>query len=75
MRNVILVCTLAISAVAARAGDDWPQWRGQERDGISKETNLLKSWPEGGPKLLWSKEGIGTGFASISISNDVIYIT
>jgi outer membrane protein assembly factor BamB len=55
--------------------DDWPQWRGQERNGISNETNLLKSWPEGGPALLWSKEGIGTGFASISISNDVIYIT
>ena len=27
---------------------DWPQWRGPNRDGISTETNLLTSWPDGG---------------------------
>jgi outer membrane protein assembly factor BamB len=55
--------------------DDWPQWRGHARDGISKENNLLESWPENGPKLLWSKEELGSGFASMSISNGKLYIT
>ena len=29
--------------------DDWPQWRGPKRDGVSAETGLLKDWPAGGP--------------------------
>ena len=29
---------------------DWPQWRGPHRDGISKETGLLKEWPKDGPE-------------------------
>ena len=55
--------------------DDWPQWRGPERNGSSKETNLLKNWPENGPDLLWSVENMGEGFSSASISNGQIYIT
>ena len=54
---------------------DWPQWQGLERNGLSKETGLLKEWPEEGPKLLWSAEGIGSGFSSLSIANGVLYIT
>lgn len=61
--------------VYSLSADDWPQWRGIERNGVSQETNLLKSWPKDGPPLLWSNENIGTGFASISISNGKIYIT
>ena len=54
---------------------DSPQWRGPERNGLSKETGLLKEWPEGGPKLLWSVEGVGSGFSSLSIVKGVLYIT
>jgi outer membrane protein assembly factor BamB len=38
---------------AVRA-DDWPQFRGPNRDGISRETGLLRQWPEGGPTVLWT---------------------
>ncbi len=38
--------------------DDWPAFRGPNRDGKSAETGLMKKWPEGGPKLLWSVEGL-----------------
>ncbi|MBM3237774.1 alcohol dehydrogenase [Candidatus Poribacteria bacterium] len=54
---------------------DCSQWRGPERNGVSKETGLLKEWPEDGPKLLWSVEGIGIGFSSPSIANGILYIT
>ena len=26
---------------------DWPQWRGPDRTGLSKETGLLAQWPAG----------------------------
>jgi len=55
---------------------DWPQFRGPNRDGISTETGLLKKWPEGGPKLLWSVENkLGQGFSSLTIVDGLIYTT
>jgi outer membrane protein assembly factor BamB len=54
---------------------DWPQWRGPERNGVSQENNLLTIWPENGPDLLWSKEGLGKGFSSVSSANGRLYIT
>ena len=54
---------------------DWPQWRGPRRDGISNEKNLLSSWPEGGPKLLWKIDGLGKGWSCPIIVARRLYIT
>jgi outer membrane protein assembly factor BamB len=55
-------------------GGDWPQWRGPNRDGISKESSLLKEWPKEGPKLLWQVKGLGSGYSTPSVANDRLYI-
>jgi outer membrane protein assembly factor BamB len=54
---------LSLTSVSAA---DWPQWRGPNRDGISAETGLLKSWPEGGPRLVWKSTGLGSGYSTVS---------
>ncbi|OQY30432.1 MAG: hypothetical protein B6244_00515 [Candidatus Cloacimonetes bacterium 4572_55] len=48
---------------------EWAQWRGPNRDGISQETGLLKSWPENGPKELW-RIPLGKGFSGMSITKE-----
>jgi outer membrane protein assembly factor BamB len=73
MAATALVAILAC-AVPAAYGDDWPQFRGPNRDGKSAETGLLKSWPEGGPKLLWTAKGCGEGFGSPVVVGSAIYI-
>lgn len=50
------------------------QWRGPNRDGIYPEKNLLKSWPETGPKLLWMTDQLGNGYGSPVISGDKLFI-
>jgi outer membrane protein assembly factor BamB len=45
------------------------------RDGKSSDKGLLKSWPEGGPKLLWKVEGIGNGYSSVAVADGAIYTT
>ena len=50
------------------------QWRGTNRDGIYPDKNLLKVWPEAGPKLLWLTEEIGNGYSSPVIANGKLYI-
>ncbi|MCM3904960.1 MAG: PQQ-like beta-propeller repeat protein [Pyrinomonadaceae bacterium] len=59
--------------IAAQAGADWPQWRGPNRDGISKETGLLKQWPENGPPLVWKATGAGGGYSSFAISKGRLF--
>jgi outer membrane protein assembly factor BamB len=61
-------CLLASTALAA----DWPQLRGPNRDGISRETGLLRSWPAGGPKTLW-KVPIGEGFSHIAVAKGRLF--
>ena len=67
----LLLC-LSFEATAQTNGE-WPQWRGANRDGISKETGLLKQWPEGGPPLVWKATGAGVGYSSFSISRGRLY--
>lgn len=54
--------------------DDWPQFNGPNRDNISKETGLLKQWPEGGPKLLWSVKDLGIGYSGPAVVGDRVYV-
>jgi outer membrane protein assembly factor BamB len=60
-------------AVSNRALDDWPQWRGPNRDGRSGETGLLKAWPAGGPPLAWRTTGAGEGYSSFATSGGKLF--
>lgn len=51
------------------------EWRGPDRQGIFYETGLLDSWPEGGPEILWSFEGLGAGHSSPGIGSDRVFVT
>jgi outer membrane protein assembly factor BamB len=50
-------------------------WRGVDRSGIYKESALLKVWPSSGPSLMWESTDIGTGYSSVTVTNDAVYIT
>lgn len=69
--RVFLACLL----VTAPAGADevrqacfWPQFHGPRRDNLSSDTGVLRRWPDEGPQLLWRAEGLGHGFATVSIA-------
>ncbi|WP_459555440.1 PQQ-binding-like beta-propeller repeat protein [Lacunimicrobium album] len=78
MRFASMSCalvTVAMMSSALLAADKayWPTFRGADRTGVSQETGLLKSWPEGGPKLLWKAEGAGNGYAGVAIADGKMY--
>jgi outer membrane protein assembly factor BamB len=70
MRHLALLLLLTPIAGAA----DWPQWRGPNRDGVSKETGLLKEWPKDGPPLRWKAADIGTGYSTPSVAGGRVYL-
>ena len=71
MRNVctrlILLSSALLPLSVSVNADDWPQWRGPNRDGISIETNLDLDWTDAAPKLLWRTEGVGQGYSGVSV--------
>ena len=50
----------------------WPQWGGKNRDFIADAKDLAASWPESGPKRLWTKE-LGAGYSAIAYADDRLY--
>src|SRR6476620_10287977 len=54
--------------------DDWPQWLGPQRDGVWRETGILKQFPSGGPKVLL-RSPIGGDYAGPAVSGGKVYGT
>ncbi len=70
-RTLPFAGVLVLAAVALAA--DWPQWRGPDRDNVSKETGLLKAWPEGGPPLVWTSEEAAIGYSGPAVVGNRVY--
>ena len=71
---VVSAGPLALGQVPAGAGLDWPQWRGPDRNGISRETGLLQTWPANGPAVVWSATGLGNGYGSMAVRGDQLFV-
>ena len=69
MKLSLMVAAALIAAHSPAA--DWPQWRGQNRNGISSE-QVSAAWLADGPKVLW-RAAVGKGFSSCSISQGRVY--
>ena len=64
-----LLCIIAATPILR--GDDWPMFRGPNRDGISAEKGWTSTWPAA-PKTLW-KASVGEGFSSITVKSGRIF--
>jgi outer membrane protein assembly factor BamB len=73
MRLFWSLVVVGLSA-GATVADDWPQWLGEKRDGVWRETGLVEKFPAGGPKQVW-KEPIGIGYAGPAVANGKLFVT
>ncbi len=51
----------------------WPCFHGPQRDNVSRETGLMKTWPDGGPKLVWKYTSVGLGYSGVSIAEGKVF--
>jgi outer membrane protein assembly factor BamB len=67
----ILVASMLLQSLAFAADPtgQWFQWRGPNRDGVSKETGLLSKWPDAGPAVAYHIDGLGRGMSSVAIAD------
>jgi outer membrane protein assembly factor BamB len=70
-RPPVIGLTVLLAASLATAGD-WPQFRGPQRDGVSRETGLLSEWPADGPPELWTVE-LGGGYSGMAVADGRLF--
>lgn len=70
-RSVLVLATVLVSASRVRA--EWPQYLGPNRNAISPETGLARTWPKEGPKVLWTFP-LGPGFGGPAVSGGKVYL-
>jgi len=73
----LLALSVLIASVAA--AEDWPQWRGPNRNGVAvSSTALADAWPKAGPRKLWESEKIPSrgngGFSCVSVADGRAYV-
>ncbi len=78
--GVVFVTSIALLAPAAwglepKSSSDWPQWRGPNRDNISSFKGISTDWKAAPPTLEWKIDGMGGGYASVSVVGDRLYTT
>src|SRR4029079_19421523 len=54
---------------------EWPPWRCAVLSVLSPDTGLSHDWKAHPPKLLWTADGMGGGYASVSVAGGRIYTT
>jgi WD40 repeat protein len=72
-RLVAAFALLPLAALDSR-GDDWPQWRGPQRDGVWRETGILRAIPPGGLTVRW-RARVGNGYSGPVVAHGRVYVS
>lgn len=71
MTALLLIAFLLSSYVHA---DDWPHWLGPQRDATWRETDIIETFPEGGPPIAWRKP-VAVGYSGPVVANGKVFVT
>jgi len=72
MRPILFTAAVSVLFANVCQSDDWPEWRGPARDGVSKEKGLPEKWSIDGQGLAW-KANYG-GRSTPVIAGDHLYL-
>lgn len=56
------------------SADDWPQWRGPNRDGVWKETGIVEKFPSDQLKPVW-RTPVHAGYSGPTVADGRVYIS
>ncbi len=71
LRAIVIISVLVVTSQIFAS--DWPQYLGPDRNAVSSEKGLMRSWPSNGPKVLWTVP-LGEGFGGPAVSEGKVYI-
>lgn len=65
---------LVVCAACTLQADDWPQWRGPQRDGVWRESGIIERIPASGLKVRW-RARVSNGYSGPAVANGRVYLT
>ncbi len=72
MKKFIAILAIIVLCQGINA-QDWPQYLGPQRNSTSPQKNILRTWPEKGPEVLWTVS-TGIGFGGPVIKDNKVYL-
>ncbi len=71
-KKYALTVWICLTTSVWAANSDWPQYLGPDRNAVAPVSELARSWPEGGPKTLWSVD-VGEGYGGAIVKDGKAY--
>lgn len=73
-KNLILTGIVLIFCALNVAAQDWPDWRGANRDGVWNETGVVEKFSVDSLPAVWSVP-VGAGYSGPTVANGKVYLT
>ncbi len=73
-RLTVPALLLALLLCGAALGDDWPQWRGPQRDGVWRETGLVEKFDTPQIPIKW-RAPIGAGYSGPTVAEGRVFVS
>ena len=69
-----LTAALVLLSALVTPAEDWPQFRGPNRDSVWNETGILHTFPAEGLRISW-RAPVGRGWSSPVVAQSRVYVT
>ena len=72
--TLALACAAAcLAAASVAAAEDWPQWRGVDRDAVWRDTGIVERFADGGLVVKW-RTPVRGGFAGPAVAGGRVFV-
>jgi len=68
------ICVLLGVVIAPTRADDWPDWRGPQRDGVWRESGVVQRFDGQALDVVW-RTSIGSGYCGPTVADGRVYLT
>lgn len=73
MRTPLAILVTTLAGLGMAAAEDWPQWRGPDRDGNWRETGIVEKFSSAELKIKW-RAAIGSGYCGPTVADGRVYV-
>lgn len=73
-RSNLCISLLLICFATTANAEDWPQWQGPQRDGIWRETGIIRDFSAGEPAVSWRAKVAG-GYSGPAVADGRVFLT
>ena len=74
LRKSLLCKFLLVVVICSASADEWPQWRGPNRDGVWAEKGIVRKFDKAGLDVRWRVK-ISNGYSGPTVAGKRVYIS